>query len=149
MDYSTLIGIHDVEMAGSQGGGGVGGVGTGELDDGPPPASASPTGGADGGAGGGQGGGEPQASAGDGLGEVFEERLFGLQQPQGVSHPTVAGSYPQGGGMPIRGGPDAMENLSDFSPPNSDEYDNIAAGGLPPSGKQATFCLIYKLPRWQ
>lgn len=156
MDYSALIGIHDVEMASSPlnpatAAGAMPGVG--EAEDGPS-SSVSPNdaaglpshvGDSRGVGGSASGHQEPQASAGDGLGEIFEERLFGhpcgTQAAPAAGVPSVAhggtpvGSYSSVGCV---GG-----NLSDLSPPNSDEYEAAVTGSgvIPTSGKYS-YCLF-------
>ncbi|VDD76256.1 unnamed protein product [Mesocestoides corti] len=123
MDYSALIGIHDVELASN------------EFDD---PSASMPA--VDiGGARHRGSAGEILASAGDGLGELFEERLFGGTHRAHSSHNPRenigVGSYSSvGGGMPH----DLCEALSDLSPPNSDDFDTLLASGAPDDNSNLT-----------
>nr|CDS26040.1 phosphatidylinositol 5 phosphate 4 kinase type 2 [Hymenolepis microstoma] len=140
MDYSALIGIHDVELVApcneQQEEAPAPGT-SGSLPCGHP-SSASPTaleiaagvpsslgthrGSTD----------EMFASAGDGLGEIFEEKLFGPSSnqnapPIGPGAALPVGSYPMsigncGSGM-------VNESLVDFSPSNSEDFDATAGGG--------------------
>uniref|UniRef100_A0A158QJB7 1-phosphatidylinositol-5-phosphate 4-kinase n=1 Tax=Rodentolepis nana TaxID=102285 RepID=A0A158QJB7_RODNA len=143
MDYSALIGIHDVELVEQEEAPAPGT--SGSLPCGYP-SSASPTGlevaagmpsslsthrgSTD----------EMFASAGDGLGEIFEEKLFGPSSnqnapPIGPGAGFPVGSYPMsigncGGGGGGGGGGMGNESLADFSPSNSEELDAMAGGSV-------------------
>lgn len=139
MDYSALIGIHDVELAVDNDMEEASGTGLGY------PASASPvnvevgsgtTAGGVGiaGMGGHRGSGaEMLASAGDGLGEIFEERLFGPTHSNTASFipsSLPVGSFPHAGvGVGL-----SNEPFSDFSPPNSENFDTLVALGSAEEG---------------
>ena len=122
MDYSALIGIHDVELAATNDHEETVGC----------PTSASPTGlemapGASSvsnvciGSSGHRGSGaEMFASAGDGLGEIFEECLFGINPTTTTSAlaPSALGSNVTPFGN--------NESFTDFSPPNSEDFDLLS-----------------------
>ncbi|CDS36783.1 phosphatidylinositol 5 phosphate 4 kinase type 2 [Echinococcus multilocularis] len=139
MDYSALIGIHDVELAIDNDMEEASGTGL------CCPSSASPVnvevssgttaGGVGiGGMGGHRGSGaEMLASAGDGLGEIFEERLFGPTHSNTASFipsSLPVGSFPHAGvGVGL-----SNEPFSDFSPPNSENFDTLVALGSAEEG---------------
>lgn len=157
MDYSALIGIHDVELAApSSDQDEIQALPAGAIPGGFP-ASASPTAlemaaGVTSNVGCGHRGsvGEMVASAGDGLGEIFEEKLFG---PSTTNHhgytpqpPTGPGSgFPMGGSYPVSigggsalssavGGGPGNDTFLDFSPPNSEGFDVMTGGGSAEEG---------------
>ncbi|VDM35249.1 unnamed protein product [Hydatigera taeniaeformis] len=142
MDYSALIGIHDVELAVDNDPEEGSGTGVGFFTSASPitmEMGSSATAGSVGvvGVGGHRGSGpEMLASAGDGLGEVFEERLFGPNHSAASfipsSFPMSSFTHPGGGGGGSVG--IGSEPFSDFSPPNSENFDTLVAGGSAEEG---------------
>ncbi|VUZ57454.1 unnamed protein product [Hymenolepis diminuta] len=144
MDYSALIGIHDVELAApyneqdeASAPGNSGSLPGGHPSSASPTALEIATGVPSSGAHRGSAG-EMLASAGDGLGEIFEEKLFGPSSnhnapPMGPSSAFPVGSHPMsiGGGV---GGGVGNESFVDFSPSNSEDLDAMAGGGSAEDG---------------
>ncbi|KAL5103603.1 Phosphatidylinositol 5-phosphate 4-kinase type-2 beta [Taenia crassiceps] len=143
MDYSALIGIHDVELAVDNDLEEGPGTGAGYFTSASPVAmemGSSVTAGSVGvGCMGGHrgSGAEMLASAGDGLGEIFEERLFGPSNSTTASF--IPSSFPMSSFHQVGGGGGGgiglnSEPFSDFSPPNSDTFDTLVAGGSAEEG---------------
>lgn len=147
MDYSALIGIHDVELAApyneqdeTSAPGNSGSLPGGHPSSASPTALEIATGVPSSGAHRGSAG-ELLASAGDGLGEIFEEKLFGPSTnhnapPMVPGSGFPVGSYPMsiGGGVGGGGGV-GNESFVDFSPSNSEDLDAMAGGGSAEDGK--------------
>lgn len=146
MDYSALIGIHDVELAVDNDVEEGSGTGVGYFTSASPVTMDMGSGATAGSVGvGGMGGhrgsgAEMLASAGDGLGEIFEERLFGPNNSTTASF--IPSSFPMssfphagggGGGVGL-----GSEPFPDFSPPNSENFDTLVAGGSAEEGKVAS-----------
>ncbi|KAM7540107.1 hypothetical protein Aperf_G00000025291 [Anoplocephala perfoliata] len=136
MDYSALIGIHDVELATPSGeheelpGGYASSASPTPLE----VTAGVPTPGVHRGS-----AAEMFASAGDGLGEVFEEKLFGSSSnhaaPAGHASSLPMSSLPISiGGSGRIGGSTVSEPFTDFSPPNSEEFETMAGGGSAEDG---------------